>query len=237
MANHQIVDSNTHRDLRVEAGAAAGPADHVMSAMVVPEEFRRAQADYPILFHQDIETKRFSAVALFGFEKGENLYVADDQWTAPRPLSMDIQPFLVGQSPDGEGPGQVHIDMDHPRTGTEDGVRLFDEEGQPTPFLEEMAGKLGALDAGYRASEGYFEALAAHDLLEPFTLEVTMGDGSKNSLVGFHIVNEDKLAALGGDALGALHAQGYLLPTFMALASLSNFQQLVDAKNRKLGLG
>lgn len=237
MANHQLVDSNTHRDLRVDPGATATAADQVMSAIVVPEEIRRAQADFPILFHKDIENDVFTALALFGFEQGENLFIEDGQWTAPRPLSMEIQPFLVGRNPDGDGPGQVHIDMDHPRTGAAEGVRLFNDDGVASPFLEEIAEKLGALDAGYRGGAAYFEALDAHGLLEPFTLEVKLADGSKSNLVGFHIVNEDKLAALGSDALGELHEAGYLLPTFMAIASLSNLQSLVDAKNRKNAIG
>ena len=48
---------------------------------------------------------------------------------------------------------------------------------------------------------------------------------------------EDKLQQLDGDALGALHADGHLMPIFMAVASLSNLSELVERKNRREARG
>ncbi len=79
--------------------------------------------------------------------------------------------------------------------------------------------------------------MEAYELLEPFSLEVTLDDGSINSLVGFHIIDEARLRALDAAALGALQAEGHLMPIFMALASLSQLSALVDRKNRKTGRG
>jgi hypothetical protein len=175
------------------------------------------------------------ALALFGFENGENLVLDGNRWDARyRPWSLAIQPFLIGRPADGEGPGQVHVDLDHPRvTDGGEGVRLFDEGGMATPYLEAITERLGALDAGYRASGDFFAALRDHDLLEPFTLEVPLDDGSKHSLVGFHIIDEARLAALDTETLGKLHAAGHLVPIFMALASLSQVSALVERKNRR----
>src|SRR3546814_12405365 len=74
--------------------------------------------------------------------------------------------------------------------------------GRATPFLDAIAERLGALDAGHRASGDFFAALRDHDLLEPFTLEVPLEDGSKHSLVGYHIIDEAKLQALDAAAIG-----------------------------------
>jgi hypothetical protein len=139
----------------------------------------------------------------------------------------------------GEAP-QVHIDLDHPRvTGATGGggIRLFDDDGRATPFLEDAAQKLGDLDAAYRRSGAFFAALERHDLLEPFTLEVPLADGSKHSLVGFHVIDEDRLRALGAADIAALHAEGHLLPLFMAIASISQFSALVARRNGKLAHG
>ncbi len=234
MSQHAVLDSQTHRDLRVriEPGEALG--DAVMSCITVPIEFRQVQAHFPILFHKNAESGAFNAVALFGFESGENLFLKDGQWDALyRPLALAIQPFLIGHSADGQGPGQVHIDMAHPRTGDENGVRLFDDAGAMSPYLEDVADRLGTLDAGYRASDAFFAAMRRLDLLEPFTLEVQLNDGAKRSLVGFHILNEDKVRALDGATLGELNAMGHLMPMFMALASLSHLTDLVARKNRR----
>lgn len=239
MSNHQILNTADHAQLRVHSGAGAQFGDAAMAALVVPDEFRQLQAHYPIVFRRDSESGKFTALALFGFENGENLFLDGNEWAARyRPLSIAVQPFLVGQAPGGEGEGQVHIDMDHPRVANDgEGTLLFDENGKPTPFLEDISGKLGALHAGYQASAGFYDALARYELLEPFTFEVPLSNGSKHSLIGFHMIDEDKLRALDGDALGALHAEGHLLPIFMAVASLSNLSILVQRKDAKESRG
>lgn len=236
MTQHAVLDHQAHRDLRVRVEPGEALGDAVMSCVTVPIEFRQVQAHFPILFHRNAESGAFHAVALFGFEAGENLFLEGGRWDALyRPLALSIQPFLIGRSADGEGPAQVHIDMAHPRTGDETGVRLFDDDGAMSPYLEDVADRLGKLDAGYRASEAFFAAMRRLDLLEPFTLEVELNDGAKRSLVGFHILNEDKVRALDGETLGSLHAEGHLMPMFMALASLSHLTDLVARKNRRHG--
>lgn len=239
MTSHAALDKNVHRDLRVRSDAGADLGDAVMATLTVPSEFRNVQGHFPILFRRETGQAHFFAVALFGFENGENLFLDGDRWDSGyRPLSLAIQPFLVGRPADGTGAGQVHIDLGHPRIATGDaGVRLFDADGMATPFLEATAERLGALDEGHRDSADFFDALHDHDLLEPFTLEVTLDDGSTNSLVGFHIVDEARLRALNAAALDALHSKGHLMPIFMALASLSQIKRLVDRKNRRVAGG
>ena len=239
MSNHQILNTADHADLRVHTGASADYGDAVMAALAVPDEFRKVQAHYPIVFRRDAQGGNFTALALFGFENGENLFLANDRWDAGyRPLAMDIQPFLFGRSADGSGDGQVHVDMDHARISTSgEGMRVFDDAGQASPYLETIAEKLGMLHAAFEASSAFFDALARHELLEPFTLEVPLSDGSKQSLVGFHIIDEARLRSLDTEALGMLHADGHLMPIFMAVASLSHFTDLIARKEAKLARG
>ncbi|PZQ24159.1 MAG: multidrug transporter [Sphingopyxis macrogoltabida] len=243
MTQHAALDNSMHRDLRVRTDAGADLGDGVMATLTVPDEFRSVQGHFPILFRRDNGQAPFFAVALLGFENGENLFLGEGRWDAGyRPLSLAVQPFLIGRPAGGDGPGQVHIDLAHPRivagnAPDGEGTRLFDANGLASPFLDEMAGRLGALDTGYRGSGAFFDALADHDLLEPFSLEITLDDGSVNSLVGFHIIDEERLRGLGLGALGALHAAGHLMPIFMALASLSQIAKLVERKNRRIAGG
>lgn len=233
MSVHAILTAEAHHALRVRTARAPELGDGVMCCLAIPSEFRDVQNHYPILFRLDRERDSFGAFAMFGFETGENLFLADGRWDAGyRPLAIDVQPFLIGRTADDSETRQVHIDMDSPRIGDDEGVRLFDEDGRPTPYLETIADKLGALDAGYRASDDFFAALGRYALLEPLALEITLDDGSTNRLVGFHAIDEDRLRALDADALGDLHAEGHLMPIFMAIASLSNIAALVARKNR-----
>jgi len=234
MSRHVILTGEEHGTLRVRTEASGELGDAVMTSFTVPFEFRRIQHDFPILFRRDIDTGRFSALALLGFESGENLFLQDGRWIADyKPLAMAIQPFLLGRSASGDGPSHVHIDLDHPRvSNNEDGVLLFDSSGRPTPFVEQIGEMLSELDAGYRASEGFFAALDRYDLLEPFALDVELEDGSKHRMVGYHLINEERLRTLEPDAIAELHSDGHLMPIFMALASLSNLPKLIALKSR-----
>lgn len=238
MSNHQILNPADHTELRVHNEAGAGFGDAVMASLAIPEEFRAAQAHYPIVFRRDISSGAFSALAMFGFDNGENLFLDGDRWDARyRPLAHAIQPFLIGHAASDDAPAQVHIDMDHTRISTNgEGVRVFDDDGRPTPYLETMANRMADLDSGYRRLPEFCATLERLDLLEPFTLEVPLDDGSRQSLVGYHIIAEERLAVLDGPTLGALQTKGYLLPIFMAVASLSRFSDLVARKNARLKL-
>lgn len=235
MSNHAVLNSNDHAGLRIRAGHSAELGDAVMASFTVPLEFRRIQHDFPILFRRDDESGRFSALALLGFESGENLFLEGKDWLADyKPLAMTIQPFLVGKSADGETPVQIHVDLDHPRISSDDeGVLLFDPFGRPTPFLDQIGEMLEQLDVGYRTSGSFFAALERYDLLEPFALDVDLRDGSKRRLVGYHLINEEKLRTLEPSIIASLHSEGHLLPIFMALASLSNLPKLVGLKSRR----
>ena len=239
MSKHAILTHEEHADLRVRTEPGAALGDAVMAAFTVPLEFRRIQHDFPILFRRDNQTGRFSALALLGFENGENLFLEGDRWEADyRPMSMAIQPFLLGRTADGEGQHQVHIDLDHPRISKGgEGTLLFEATGRPTPHVERVGEMLAELDEGYRGSESFFEALERHELLEPFFLDVELKNGSKHRMVGYHLINEDKLRTLEASAIAELHTDGHLMPIFMAVASLSNLSALVERKNKRLGHG
>lgn len=234
MSDHQLLNVAAHRDLRVRRDRSAELGDAVMTALVVPDEFRQVQASYPILFRQNRERDGFVALALFGFDAGENLFLAGDRWDAPYlPLSIDIQPFLIGGAAGADATPKAVVDMASPRLATDDGVRVFDREGRPSPYLDIILERLGALDAGYRGSAAFFDALDRYQLLEPFTLEVTLDSGATNRLVGFHAIAEERLAELDAATLGKLNADGHLLPIYMAVASLANLPALIARKNRR----
>lgn len=239
MSSHQILNPADHGTLRVHTDPGAQFGDGVMACLTVPAEFRQVQGHFPIVFRRDMESGKFSALVLFGFENGENLFLQGRHWDARyRPLALAVQPFLIGRPATDGGAPQIHIDMAHPRiSATGEGMRLFDDAGQPTPYVEAIAEQLGDLDYAHQQGSAFFAALERHALLEPFTLEVPLSDGSCHSLVGFHTIDEDRLAALDGAALAQLNADGHLLPLYMALASLDQFTGLVDRKNVQVSGG
>lgn len=239
MSNHQILNPADHAALRVHTEAGAGYGDAVMACLAMPAEFREVQAHYPIVFRRDAETGKLAALALFGFEAGENLFLKGTVWDARyRPMALAVQPFLIGRPPETDAAPQVHVDMAHPRiSATGEGMRVFDDAGTPTPWLEMIATRLGDLDYAWQQGAAFFAALEAYELIEPFSLEVTLDNGSVQSLVGFQTIHEDKLSALDGEALRALMDEGHLARIYMVLASLAQFGGLVARKNARIALG
>ena len=243
MSNHQILSPADHTALRVHTEAGAAYGDNVMACLAMPAEFREVQAHFPIVFRRDAETGKLAALALFGFEAGENLFLKGDMWDARyRPMALAVQPFLIGRPPSGPGAEdaapQVHVDMEHPRiSATGEGMRVFDDASTPTPYLEAIATRLGDLDYSWQQATSFFAALETYELIEPFSLEVTLDSGAVQSLVGFQTIHEDKLAALDGEALRALMEAGHLARIYMVLASLAQFGGLVARKNARIAHG
>ena len=240
MANHQMLDNVAHKDLRIITTRAAKYGDNIASTGVFPVEFRRVQAEYPIVFRKSAATADFEAAALMGLADGENLFLDDDGWHARYiPMTIERQPFLIGFPDRTEGgvPTEepvVHVDMDHPRVSDAEGEAVFLEHGGISPYLEHINEVLRAIHDGHAQMKAFSAALVEHDLLEPFTLEVELNDHSKHKLAGFHTVNEEKLISLGAEALASLHARGYLEHLYMTMASIANFSALIEKKNALL---
>ncbi|PQO99342.1 peptidase [Massilia phosphatilytica] len=231
MANHAPLNNVDHKHLRVVTTRGAAYGDAVMSALTFPAEFRDLQACYPIVFAQD-GNGSYDALALLGFEQGENLFLGPNGWDAPTiPLTIERQPFMIGR---GGEELSVHIDLDSPRVrdGGIEGEALFLTYGGTSEYLERISSVLRTIHEGLAASRAFVGALVELELIESFVLDVELDDGSQNRLAGFYTINEDRLAALSGEQLAHLHAKGYLQAVYMAVASLAQFRGLIQRKNR-----
>lgn len=242
MANNVLLNSIDHQDLKIITERSEKYGDNLWYSLTFPSEFRSVQAYYPIFFNKDTNTGQFFSVAMFGFEDKENLFLADNKWDAPYiPLSVARQPFLIGLqkvNEDGEEKEQrvLHIDIDHPRVNKAEGESLFLEFGSNTPYLDTAADMLETIHHGIIDSKTFIDLLIEHELLESFTLDIQLNDGSKHQMVGFYTICEEKLNELGSDTLATLHARGYLQAIYMAIASQSNIRGLMNRKNHLLGL-
>jgi len=238
MPNHVLLNNVQHKDLKVITRHGAGLGDEVMFVATFPAEFRTLQAHYPIVFRKGEDGRTFEPVVLFGFQAGENLFLKADGWDAPEiPLMIERQPFLIGRN--GEEM-LVHVDLDSPRVrnaahGASEGEAAFLPHGGITEYLERVNSILYTIHEGFESNAGFVEALLKYELLESFVFDIELDDGSQNRLAGFYTIHEERLHALGTEAIGALHRAGYLQAIHMVLASLSQFRALIDRKNRQHG--
>jgi hypothetical protein len=240
MTRHALLNNVDHKDLRIITERSAKFGDNVRGALTFSWEFRSVQAHYPIVFNKNPETGEFTALAMFGFEEGENLFLGDDGWTTSYiPMTMSIQPFLIGfqEPPENRGPDSkpvIHIDMDSPRISDSEGEPVFLPHGGISEYLEEVNSRLDAIHGGYAGDQEFLAMLAEHDLLESFVLDVKLNDGSEKRMTGFYTINEERLRSLDGALLASLNAKGFLLPIYMAIASLSNLRTMIDKRNALL---
>lgn len=236
MPNFALVNKDEHQDLRIDTRRSAELGDNVQLAMTFPNEFRNIQHSYPILFHKSGED--FMPVALFGFEKGENLFLTDSGWNAPYvPAMIRKEPFLIGTQGRGENEEDARVlslDLDSPRVNKEKGEALFGVFGDMTEYLEEQAAMLETIYLGHKQNELFVKALLDQDLLESVTFDITLKDGSRNSLLGFYTIAEEKVPELSAETLHLMNRNDMLMPLFMVLASLSNVQKLIELKNATL---
>jgi hypothetical protein len=227
-----LLNNVEHHDLRIITRRGAEFGDHVIAAATFPAEFRDVQACYPIVFRKTIDGLGFEPVALFGLEQDRNLFLNGERWEAPYiPMLVERQPFLIGVNGNEL---MVNVDLDHPRVSRSEGEEVFKPHGGHTEFLERANSLLFTIHQGMQALPGFLAALLEYELLESFTLDVELNDGSQNRMIGFYTINEDRLQSLGGEAVAKLHQAGYLQPIYMVLASLSNFRILIDRKNASL---
>lgn len=221
----QLLNNIQHKDLRIVTQRGAKWGDDVMSAPATVDEFRRLQAHYPIVFQPDGKGG-FVPVVLFGLQDGQNLFLNDQGWDADYlPLSMQRLPFSIGIA---DNELRMMVDMASKRIshGAE-GEALFLPHGGTTDVTENANSVLRTLHEGLETTTDFVQTLMAHELLESFVLDVERPDGTHGQLVGFFIIHEERLAALDAGTISQLHQADYLLPIYMAIASLSNFTQLI----------
>lgn len=237
MANHQMLDNVSHGTIKIKTGHSAQLGDNVSAAGVFPMEFSQLQLEYPIFFSKNTGSGEFEAVALLGFEPGENLFLNESGWDGDYvPLSIVRQPFLIGfqQRMENGVPREepvVTIDMDHPRVNHKQGEPVFLPNGGTSEYLNHINSVLVTIHQGHQQRQQMIARLLAANLIEPFRLSLTFKNGEAHNLEGLYTIDEDRLKALDDATLVALHQQGDLQHVYMMLASIGNVRKLINRKD------
>ena len=235
MARTVLLNKEQHLDLCVNTGYSAALGDAVMWVPTFALEFRNLQAHYPILFHKDTNSGRFFPVALLGLEQGENLFLTGQGWDCRYiPLMQQRIPFSIGLYNEGDSDVKrpmINIDLEHPKVSSGTGRRLFETHGGVTPYLEKMSNMLNVIHDWNTHNEQFIKALVELELLEPVNIDITLTNGDKGQLFGYFTIKEERLAELSAAELHSLNQQNFLLPIYMALASVVNIRELIERKS------
>lgn len=224
------LNSAAHRNLRVNPAQVHAHAAQLNMVPVVLGEFLKLCVQYPIVLTKNGTTGQFTCIALFGFEKTENLFWTQDRWDALYvPLQVGRQPFFLG-------PDQlVLIDTLHPAVQESgQGQAIFDESGSETPCLQQAKQMLAALLDGEQQTDRFIRKLLALELVRPMRLEIEFANRQQQRIEGLYCVDDARLKELAAEAVAELHSLDYLAPIYTMLASLGHIYSLVQRKNQRL---
>ena len=223
------LNSAAHRNVRVNQQQVLAQAAQLNMVPVVLGEFLKLCVQYPIVLTKNGATGQFTCVALFGFDKTENLFWKDDRWDAIYvPLQIGRQPFFLGNE------AVVCIDSQHPAVQQANGEALFDEQGAETAYLQQAKQMLAALLDGQERTNQFIRKLLALELLRPMRLEIEFANRGKQRIEGLYTVDEERLKTLAAETIAELHSLEYLAPIYTMLASLGHIYSLVQRKNQLL---
>jgi hypothetical protein len=192
-------------------------------------EFPQAAPEYAVVFAQSGDD--VVPVVILGARQNENLYLgSDDAWQAKYiPAFIRRYPFVFSPSEDGK---TFTLCVDEAFQGLNymgRGQALFDAEGKPTPYVDNVLKFLQEYRAQFLRTQAFCKKLKELDLLEPMQAQFTLGTGEKMSLTGFLVVDRKRLKALPAETLHQLAATDELELIYLHLQSMQNFNTV---KNR-----
>ncbi len=231
------LDTVAHRKLRLDTGLNATERfAPFASAMITFAEFGPCSREYPILFvmaDKDEKTGRqqVAPVAMFGLDRGENLFVTDNQWTGEYlPAMFRSYPFTLARVDENDRWALV---FDASWQGVSEGGKgeaLFDDAGKATPFLEGLHKFTQDIEHDIERTRVGGQELLAMNLLKPMRFDATLPDGKKVTLDGFLTVDEDKLQNLPDAQVVQLHRNGLLGLLHIHRLSLVNMQRVLQRR-------
>jgi hypothetical protein len=221
-----VLNRETHKALKIRSVPSYAYAAGINSVPLTSNEFASAARQLPILFVPDTNGNP-SPVALLGLRRDENLFVdSDGRWAdAYVPAFIRRYPFVLIQ---GAKPEEltVGIDAAYPGFNTEVGEPMFGEDGSEGPGLKRAIEFLNAYRIEAQRTQDLAAQLQRLDLLIPQTITVNHKDGTKSTLDGFSVVDEQRLAKLDDREAVTLLRNGHLAWIYMHLLSLYNIADL-----------
>jgi SapC len=229
------LDRARHRTLRLKTTGVRFDRTAGMNAMFITAvEFGDVCRDYPIVFvdaGQGADGQREVApMAVLGLQKGENLMLGADGGWAARYVPALLRGYPLGIAPVDGTSYAVCFDAKADALSPDEGERLFDDAGEPTPFLAERRQFLEEIEREVQRTRLLGRRLLELELLRSMRFDATLPDGSKLSVDGFLALDEEKLGSLPDATVIDLHRTGVLSLIHAHQISLGLMRSLVERR-------
>lgn len=202
-------------------------------AVLAAREIMSASVNYPVVFAKHPETGRFLCLALLGLETGENLFFGNDGWKATYiPMNITSTPFAMIESEKDDDTMLICIDEDSPYISNTEGAALFDDKGNQTEFLDNVASSLSDMKNHERHTQLFIKKLVDMRLLVPISVTMIDSGGEQTELMDeIYSISEGRLQELPEEQLLDLYRADYLGPIYSLINSLELLNRLVALRN------
>ncbi|MBU6249302.1 MAG: SapC family protein [Xanthomonadaceae bacterium] len=230
------LNRTAHKDLRLKGIPTLKFAANVHSVPLTAVEFPAAARDMPILFAGN-GIHDAGPMALLGLRQNENLFVdANGLWVpgAYVPAFIRRYPFILAEKPEGQEGDDftVFLDEAYEGFGSEEGERLFKEDGTDAEMLTNAVNFLGEFQQHVERTHRFMDQLRKHDLLEPRNIRLEK-DGNAITLNGLFVVDEEKLRQIDEKTAHEFMKDGTLGWIYAHLLSLANIDRVSARLNER----
>ena len=213
-----------HGGWSVEVGGDYSFSGRVNSIPLMAVEFSNAAAEYVVVFGGTGDV--VMPAVILGLRADENLYVSSaGKWQGKYvPAFLRRYPFVFSSRDEGQN-FTLCIDESFPGFNQEEkGERLFGEDGEPTPYVDNVLKFLQQYQLEFNRTRALCEKLKELNLLEPMQAQINLDSGEQRSLTGFSAVNRGRLKTLSTEVLADLVRSDELELIYNHLLSMRNFE-------------
>ncbi len=237
--NPIFLNAVTHKSTRIAPVARYDFATNLNSVVIVGQEFLESAKHYPVVFTKT-QNQEIIPVSILGLRNNENLFVdADGKWEKDRyvPAFFRRYPFILVANARQDGSYSVCVDADYPGFDADEGMPLFDENGETTEQFKKVIEFLRGYNAQYETTRDMIRMLTEFDLFKDFSANITLPAGEKIGFARLMMVDEMAMFNLEDEKILDLFRKGYLAWIYAHLYSLSNFRTLMSKEGRGKGAG
>lgn len=233
--NPVLLNQAAHKNVKIAQVTDYSFSRNINSALVTGQEFLHASKFYPIVFVSG-QNDEIVPLAILGLRNNENLFVNDEgKWKEGVYIPTFIRryPFILAENDLSGENFTVSVDAGYEGFDSDEGMSLFDEDGNPSEDMSKMMEFLRQFQIQNVLTQEFIKKISEYGLLKDFAADITMPAGEKIGFRGLKMINEKALVELDDEKALDLFRRGFLAWVYGHLFSLSNFRVLGAIEGQK----